>query len=239
MTLSRVLIGLLLFALLAALAFGLATEHQARLKLAAQHQELQQALARMAELAAGNQRLSNRLAQAASPGRLPPAEFPELLRLRGAAGMLRQLKQDLDAARKENDQVHAWSDKFLTAANEAGTNRATNFWPQNSWTNAGYTSPESTLQTVLWAGNNGDVTNFLASASPDWIKDLTNKPLAQISAEIANETYDLRSIRLLGENAQDENTMVLTLETEGVDDFHTINLVMKRFGNQWLYAGPQ
>jgi type II secretory pathway component PulJ len=239
----QALVGLLLVAPFAALTIGLAIEHQARLRLAAQHQALEQQLARMNALAAENQQLSNRLAQAGSPDRLPPAAFTELLRLRGEAAILRSQKQGLEGNRKENDQIHVALSNYLATTTEGNAHPATNYWPQDSWINAGYGTPEATLQTMLWALNNGDVSNFMTSIAPDRLKelsdDLTKKSASEISADMANELYDLKSVRLLSEESPDANTMLLQLECMKMDAPDTVTMVMERIGGQWLFGGPK
>lgn len=240
----QILVGLILILipLLAALAFGLAIEHQARLKLVAQHQTLEQQLAMMAKLAAENQLWSNRLALGGSPDRLPPTEFTELLRLRGETAMLRSQEQDLRSAHKENCQIHASLSNYL-ATTEENARSITNYWPQNSWTNAGYGTPESALQTQLWALNNGDVSNFMAGLAPDRLKELgdglTNKSISEVSADMANEIYDLKSIRLLSEQSPDANTVLLEIEGMKMDASDTVTMVMQRINGQWLFGGPK
>jgi hypothetical protein len=238
----QILVGMLLVALLAALAVGLAMEHQARLRLAAQYQAQEQQWARMAELAAENQQLSNRLALAGSPDRLPAAEFTELLRLRGEAAMLRSQEQELRSANKENDQIHGSLSNYL-ATTEENARSITNYWPQNSWTNAGYGTPEAALQTELWALNNGDVSNFMAGLAPDRLKELgdglTNKSTSEVSADMANEIYDLKSVRLLREESPDANTVLLELECMKRDAPDTVTMVMQRIDGQWLFGGPR
>jgi len=240
---NRALAGILLAAIVAALATELVIEHQARLKLATEHHLLEQQSARMAELAAQSQQLSNRLAQAGVTERLPPTEFTELLRLRGEVGMLRQQKPDFDMAREENRQIHTALDACLNKLNGTKAMAAADRWPQSAWTNSGHGNPEAALQTALWAGNNGDLTNLLASFTGDRKKeiadDVQKKSAAEVSARIADETYDLNSIRILGREIADANTVVLTVELEGQDDFRTVKMVMINTGDGWKFAGPK
>ena len=67
---------------------------------------LQEQAARLAELAAENQRLSNLVAQARTTA-LPEDQFRELLRLRGEIGPLRQAASELDRLRTTNQQLSA------------------------------------------------------------------------------------------------------------------------------------
>jgi len=227
----------------ASLAVCLVLEWQTVLRLTAENEALRRQLYARPALLAESQQWSNRLALAGRPDRLPPAEFTELLRLRGEAAMLRSLKQGLEAAHKENDQIHVSLSNYLAITTEGNAHPATNYWPQDSWTNAGYGTPVAALQTLLWAANNGDASNFMASIAPDGLKeagsDLTNKSASEVSAAVANDTYDLKSVHLLGEESPDQNTVLLKLEIEGQNGPDTITFVMKQVGGQWLFGGPR
>lgn len=242
MSLKR-LSGVLMSTAVASLAVCLVLEWQTVLRLAAENKALLRQLDARSALLAENQQWSNRLAQASSPDRLPPAEFTELLRLRGESAMLRSQEPELRSAHTENDQIHVSLSNYLATTTEGNAHPSTNYWPQNSWTNAGYGSPEAALQTLFWAANNGDASNFMASIAPDGLKeagsDLTNKSASEVSAAIANDTYDLKSVHLLGEEFPDQNTVLLKLEIEGPNGPDTITFAMKQVGGQWLFGGPR
>jgi hypothetical protein len=238
----HILVQIFPAAITAVLAIWLAAEHQARLRLAGEHQALEQEWQQMADLAARNEQLSNQLAQASSPKPLPPDELMELLRLRGEVGVLLRQQPDRDLAREENRQIHAALAKYLETMNETNAQATADYWPQNSWTNHGYGSPEAGLQTLLWAGSNGDLTNFAASFDTDARTNLDNEFKGQSAADaavrLADETYGLKSIQILSRQILDNNTVLLTVEMEKQDDFQTVQMVMKRNGDGWKFAGP-
>jgi hypothetical protein len=225
------------------LAIWLAVEHQARLNRAKEHQTLEQQLQPMAGLVARNEQLSNLLAQTSAPEPLPPDELMELLRLRGEVGVLSRQPHDLDQAREENRQIHAVLDRCLKTLTETNPIATADYWPQGSWTNCGNGSPEAALQTLLWAGYNGDLTNFFASVADEGRKELETqfegKSETERSIRLADETYALQSLQILGREALDDNTVLLTVELESQDGFHTVKMVMKKTGGEWKFAGPQ
>lgn len=236
-----ILANLLPLAIVAGLAIGLAMEHQARLKLAGEHQALEQQCQQMADLAARNQQLSNLLAQATAPEPLSADEQMELLRLRGQVGLLRRQKPDFDQASKENRQVHDVLEKYRQMLN--GTNAA-GFWPQGTWANRGYGTPEAALQTSLWAGYNGDITNFTASMADEADTNFFNgmhqgKTATEQSIRLADALYNIKSVQILGSQVVDDNTTVLTVGIEGSDNYDTGKLIMKKDGGEWKLAGPQ
>lgn len=238
---KSVLTILVLVASAAALATALVIARQARIRLDNDHHGLEQQLARMAEMVAENHELSARLARSSAPERLPPAEFMELLRLRGEVGSLRRQTNDLGAARAENEHVHSVLEKCVKAEDGTSKQATADYWPQNTWTNSGYGSPEAALQTILWAGSNGDLTNFFAGVTGKLRQeaegDLKKKSTAFISAEMADEFYRCNSVQIMGREVLDENTVVLKVEVGEPDDFRLEPTLMKRVGDQWAFAG--
>jgi len=223
------------------LAIWLAAEHQALLKRADEHQMLERQLQQMADIAARNEHLSNLLAEASAPEPLPRDQFMELLRLRGQVGARSRQQTDLDKAREENRQAHAVLERYFnTLTNPIAT---ADYWPRDSWTNSGYASPEAALQTVFWAGLNGDLTNFYASmtdkAQEGFTNDYKGKSNAEISARLMDDTYNLLSARILGRQVQDDNTVLLTVELEEQNNFQTGTMIMTNIGGEWKFAGPQ
>ena len=229
-------------AIVACLAIWLVMEHQTRLNLTGEHQALEQQCQQMEDLIARNQQLSNLLAQATAPEPLSPDQQMELLRLRGEVGLLRKQKPAFDQAREENQRAHDVLEKYREMG---GTNVAatTNFWPQGTWVNAGYGTPEDAFQTSLWAGYNGDLTNFTASLSNDADTNFFNnirqgKTTTEQSIRLADELYGLKSVQILGSEVVDDNTTVLTVELES-PDLQTGRMLMKKEGGQWKLVGPQ
>ncbi|MGA2854132.1 MAG: hypothetical protein ABSE90_08390 [Verrucomicrobiota bacterium] len=244
MKLSHALANSLPPAIVASLAIWLAAEHQARLNRAKEHQTLEQQLQPMAGLVARNEHLSNLLAQASAPEQLPPDQLMELLRLRGEVGVLSRQQTDLNQAREENRQVHAVLDRCLKTLTETNPKATADYWPQGSWTNCGNGSPEAALQTLLWAGYNGDLTNFLdqiadESKDQDWAKEFKGKSEAEAAIRLADETYGLKSVQILNREAPDDRTVVFTVEMEDPGGFQTVKMVMKETGGEWKFAGPQ
>ena len=232
---------MLLPGIVAGLAIWVAVEHQALLKRTREHQILERQLHQMADIAARDQQLSNLLAEANAPEPLPRDQFMELLHLRGQAGALSRQQTDLDKAREENHQARAVLERYLnTLTNPVAT---ADYWPRDSWTNSGYASPEAALQTVFWAGYNGDLTNFYASmtdkAQEGFTNDYKGKSNAEISARLMDDTYNLLSARILGRQVQDDNTVLLTVELEEQNNFQTGTMIMTNIGGEWKFAGPQ
>jgi hypothetical protein len=231
-------------AAVAGLAVWVAFEHQTRAGLRLEQQRLEQQLGDMAQLIASNEQLSNRLAQAPSPPSLTDDQSRELLRLRGQLGVLRQQGRELETAREENRLARAALESNLKSRTAAAPKAAAtaDYWPQDSWVFKGYASADATLQSSLWAANNGDLKALLASTTGEMQKmmaeDFKGKSEAEASIRAMDEVSGMKSVRVVNREVQSDDTRVLTLEIEGRTDTQTQKLMLKKIGNEWKLSGP-
>ncbi len=222
------------------LAIWLAIEHRARLRLGDEHRALEAQLKQMAGLVAENEQLSLLVARAKRPPSLPDEQLRELLRLRGEAGVLREQNQELETARNENRQAHAALESSLKTRGAA----TADYWPRGSWAFTGYASPDAALQTLLWAANNGDLKAMMASTTGDvhqmMEKEFAGKSEDEASIRAMDEVSSLQSVRVLNREVQGDDTVVLTAAFDSPTDTHTVELLLKRIGNDWKVSGsPQ
>jgi hypothetical protein len=243
MTANCVITGGLPVAALGGLALWFAVEHQAHLRLAEEHRGLEQQLNRMAGLMARNAELSNALVQARSSPPVPQEDARELLRLRGEAGVLRQQCRELEAARNDNHQAHAAFARRTQgqASATAAAGATADYWPRDSWTYPGFSSPDAALQSCIWAANNGDVKVLLAGATGDvrnsMDNDFAGKPGEEASIRAMDEVMGLKSVRVLSREPQGNDTVVLAAEFEDRNETHTSKLLIKKVGNEWKLSG--
>ena len=229
---------------LVGLTIWLGVERQGRLRLTEEHQVLAQQLDQMAGIVAENERLSNLVAHANRSQPLPDDQSRELLRLRGEAGVLRRQARELEAVRNENRQARAALDSSLKTQNAGagGAAATTNYWPRESWTFAGYASPDAALKTLFWASNNGDLRALLGSTTGDLQKqvekDLADKSGSEASAKAMTEFARLKSVSVLSREVQADDTVVLTTAVADETGTHTGKVVMKKIGNEWKFSGP-
>jgi hypothetical protein len=226
-------------AAVAGLSIWLSVEHRARLRLGEEHQALEPQVDQMAELIARNEQLSNRLTQASRPQSLPDSQSREVLRLRGAVGVLRQQLTELETARAENRQARA---ALASGAGKAAA--SADYWPRDSWAFAGFASPDAALQSSLWAANQGNLKALVASTTGEVQKriaaDFEGKSDTEASIKAMDEVSSLKSVRILNREAQGDDTVVLTTEFEDRTGTHTGKMVMKKVGNEWKVSSlPQ
>jgi hypothetical protein len=239
---SGTLFHAVLLVVVAGLGIAVAVEYSSWLKRASENRALEQQLREMAALSARNGALSNLLAQAAAPRELPPDQLMDLLHLRGEAGVLKQRKSGLDAAREENRHAHVALNQCLITLNKTNLEATADYWPVETCTNAGRASPEAAIQTLAWAAQNCDFTNLLAGFGDKLRKDteeeIKRTPALEETAHLMDADFDLESIFVLDRQVQDENTVVLTIEADFQDRSSTEKMVMRKSGGEWKVNGP-
>lgn len=207
---------------------------------------------------AENQALQERLASLEQAANSPPAASPlhkiraeafstadnsELLRLRGEVGVLRRQKNLPGGAAlaEEARQLHAALASRLAGQPEPRPVATADYWPQGTWTNAGYATPEATMQSILYAALQGDFeqfadgfdeTNRLHMPKP---ADLKKDPTEAI--QLAEQTHGLKSMKVLDRQYPDANTAIFRFQIEDNQGFHEDSASFRFVGNRWYFAG--
>jgi hypothetical protein len=192
-----------------------------------------------AQLASACEQLSNQVFQASAPNALKAAQLSELRKLRSEIGHLR-------AARAEADQLRAANRQLTASGNTASTSPPfdptgiPNYWPKDQLGFYGYSSPEASLKTMLWAMKNGDLQAWLACLAPN-IQDTVQKEWAKESqstggvAGLSKQMSDLLGpcsgfhIISQQEVSPDKVTMDLSFDGEGAHR----PIALTRIGNDW------
>ena len=163
--------------------------------------------------------------------------------MRGQVGILRQQTKELGSAREENRQAHATLETTQKSQAVAGSKSAAtaDYWPQDSWAFKGYGSPEATLQSSLWAANNGDLKTLMATVTGDLQKaienDLKGKSETEAQVKAMDEVMGFKSVRILNRETRGDDVAVLSIEMEGPTGTRRETMVLKRIENDWKLAG--
>jgi hypothetical protein len=229
---KRVILSVLCAIAVLGVSIWVAIGYQTRLSLEEENQGLRQQVDQMAELVAENERLSNLVAQASQSRPLSEDQMRELVRLRGEVGALRQ--QGKAPASQPNETPPAPA-KAAPAAPTA------DYCPRASWSFAGYASPNSALQSALWAASKGDLKTLAGCLTGDAQKIaetlLGSKSGGEIQAGVISQLAGFKSLRVLSSEARDEDTVVLTTETEEANGTETRKALMKKVGGDWKLSG--
>ena len=144
-----------------------------RSHLASLRAEQQQLLAQMG--ARADDSASPGTAEAAGAGSETPqprlAATPELLRLRSAVTRLTERRRELAAARTDNERLRAQLASRDTNG-PGGFKLPPGYVRRSEAQMVGYDTPDNTLQSMLWAIQNHDLTNLLQVFTSEMAKEI-------------------------------------------------------------------
>ena len=171
-------------------------------------------------------------------------EREELLRLRNQAAQLKAATNETQQLRSQVRQVTADNDRLRAAQASAGAAPsspaapADNF-PKESWTFAGYATPEASFQSTLWAMSQGDSQTFLAGLAPEerarMEQTWKNKSAEQIGEEGRREMTEVSGFRILERRQIADDQVALTIFASGKGE--TAQMLLQRIGTEWKLAG--
>jgi RNA polymerase sigma factor (sigma-70 family) len=172
---------------------------------------------------------------------LPPDEkqYQELLRLRGQVGVLRAQNKELESARAESDRLRQLAASAGSGPAPARTEQVTQeAFPQESWTFAGYATPEAALQSASWAMKTGDVKAFIASMTDETRKqaqqELADKSESEIAEANKKEMQKITGYRILKKTVVSDNEVRLQIHADGEPGDPI--MIMKKVGDEWKFA---
>ena len=103
----------------------------------------------------------------------------------------------------------------------------------------GYSSPDDTLQSLLWAVQNRDLTNVLQAFSPEQAEEL--RAQAGGSRESVEEFFskatELVGMRVLKRD-QEAGDGSMAVEVEVAPGMPTERISFRQINGQWKIAGP-
>ena len=234
LTMTKVQAGVFGAILIACVAIPVAVQRQSRNQLHDENRALRQ---QVDQLAAENERLSNLVSEANSFQALAKDQSNELLRLRGAVGVLSQQKSEAERLREENRQLR-------TGVTNAQIAQATNpptplsaSVPKESWAFSGYATPEGALQTMVWAWANHDTETLLASCTPEgreWFeKAFEGKQPSEVLAEFPVDLSKASGYQFSTKEASDDKVDYFVVFDMPFHVAYGRDVTMKKVGGEW------
>jgi hypothetical protein len=192
-------------------------------KVVDQHGEL-------AALRAKQQRLLAELAQPVDNSATTPATVPgpaaadssgdttvplELLKLRGQVTLLTQRRDDLAGVRAENEKLQA---QLAARATNPAAAMPPGYIMRSKAKWSGFSTPEDTLQTFLWAIQNHDLTNLFAAVSPrlarQFQEELARKGGAVSTFLDQGALSSFPGARVLDRQTQPDGSVILQVQVD-------------------------
>jgi len=233
----RALLGGLLVVVCLAALWGVWAQRSQLAGLRAEQQRLMAQLAARAE-GAGSQAAPEISAAGAA---IPPTNLavtPELLRLRSEVTRLTERRRALADIRGENERLRA--QVASRGGNDpAGLRLPPGYVRKSQARMVGYSTPEDTLQSLLWAMRNHDLTNVMQALVPDQAEQLRAHAGASREAteEFFSKTAGFVGMRVV-KREQETNDGSITLELEVVPGMSGPRIEFRRINGQWKIAEP-
>jgi len=156
----------------------------------------------------------------------------ELLKLRGEIGMLRKQSETTAKLERENGILReAQNQTEKNQPEEAPTHFA-----KESWTFAGFATPEATLQSLVWAQTRNDLNTLLTALAPEGQNEmksaLERKP--DFAASMMSAINKVKGFTILKKVSLADDQMLFRLRNE-MEDGTEKNMItiLKRIEGEW------
>jgi hypothetical protein len=237
MATTKLKLGLVGAILVAVVATPLVIQHHAKLL-----QQIEALQRQFEQLSSENTRLSNLVAQVDGTRQLGDAQLRDLLRLRSEVGLLRQQTNVLAKLQEEIYRLRTGSTNRNPQTTRPLADAASqNVFPKESWTFAGYATPEAALESAVWAMSQGDTKTFLASFSPDEQKRFVEKEWAdksesEVRADGKEQFSKVRGFQILDRKNVDDAQIDMAVYISGMTK-EVATFRVQRIGGEWK-LGP-
>jgi hypothetical protein len=172
------------------------------------------------------------------------AQTRELMKLRGEVSQLRTGgAQELQQLRAENavlkrEASRAGASRTLPGLDQS-SDTAKGQFPRESWSFAGYKSPENALVSAIWSMREGDPKTYFNSLTPEeqsrLAKQWENKPESEIAAKHQSDVSKITSMQILDRQPVSDDEMTMSVYIGGVD--RTEKVRMQRSQGEWKFGG--
>jgi RNA polymerase sigma factor (sigma-70 family) len=215
-------------------------QQQAQGRLLRENQALQEQISQKSQMAA----LAGVGALSQPEGSAPVAgsddeKFRELLKLRGQVGVLRQQNKELEDFKKQSERAKNASVPASPSGSQSGQEQVKDDkYPKDSWTFAGYATPEAALQSASWAMANGDVDTFFSSMTPETqkqtAKELEGKSQNEVAKANRQEMEKITGYTILKKTFVSDDEVQLQIHADGEPGDPI--MIIKKVGDEWKFA---
>src|ERR1017187_5241029 len=134
----------------------------------------------------------------------------EPFQLRSQVGQLLNQKRELTSARAENERLHAQLATRSTNS-PAGTTLPAGYIRRSQAQWAGMNTPENTMQSLLWAVQNRDPTNFLKLFTPESRQKLLREA-GDAPDKVFGEMSTIPGLRVVSQQPLPDGSVELQVE---------------------------
>jgi small-conductance mechanosensitive channel len=171
----------------------------------------------------------------------------DLLKLRNEVTQLRTIAKNVETLTAENQRLRAQAQQLAAAPAsasppspvEAAGLAGREQFPRESWSFAGYGSPEAALVSAIWAMREGDPKTYLESLAPDEQERIAqgwlDKSEAEIAAKHKSDVATISGMRVLERQNVGANEVMMNVLIEGPNRIERVR--MNQIGQEWKFGG--
>ena len=166
----------------------------------------------------------------------------EVTQLRTANKNSEKLAADLQRVQAENKELRAATRAGGQTSGQSSNNKfaGQDHFTRDSWSFAGYGSPEDALVSAIWAMKEGNPKTYLESLSPQEQQRIAeswkNKSEQEIAQKHQSDVSQITGVRILDRKAGgNPGEVLLNVYLEGQNQLHTI--IMNQNGPEWKFGG--
>ncbi|MBI3881148.1 MAG: hypothetical protein HY301_13935 [Verrucomicrobia bacterium] len=170
------------------------------------------------------------------------AEAEEVHKLRGEVSQLRAGAKETEKLRTENQRLRTESQQARAAAAMAATPApapASTDFPKESWSFAGYQTPEAAFVSAIWAMQQANAKTYLESLTPEeqarMLQRWEGKTEAEIAAKLQGDVARITGLQVVDRQQVAPDEVRVSVVIGGTD--RTENVGMKLINNEWKFGG--
>lgn len=159
----------------------------------------------------------------------------ELLQLRSTVTRLEARKRELAGVAAENERLRAQFAVSRTNSSAAG-DLPKGYIRKSQAQMVGYSTPENTIQSLLWAVNNHDLTNVLRAFSPACAQRLQGEIASRSPETFWQDADKLPGIGVLGSETLPDGAVQLHMAIAPGENGQKVRL--QAINGEWKLDGP-
>jgi hypothetical protein len=162
----------------------------------------------------------------------------DLLKLRGEVRRLRPLTNEVAALQAQVLALSVGNSNAVNVPKIAAVETTLDIYvPKEDWAFAGFSNPEAAIESVIWAGSQGDLDTFLASLTPDGRAKFEEQALKQnkspedMVGDLKQNFTQFTGFRILEQSVLPDDTVMMRVFMDGAN--LSERFFFKKIGDEW------
>ncbi|HVK59065.1 MAG TPA: hypothetical protein VM735_09810 [Candidatus Kapabacteria bacterium] len=176
------------------------------------------------------------------------AQTTELMKLRNELTQSRESTKAVETLRAQNEQLKSELQRTRSGAAAATADQAaeratpaSDVFPRDQWSFAGYASPESALVSAIWAMKEGNPETYLNSLTPEEQQRIDkvwqDKSENEILSKHRNDVSGISAFAIVERETLSPSEMVMSVAISSEGATRTEKIRMNQVGQDWKFGG--